>query len=177
MEDDLSEYTILCLDEDYLFLKEYIESIFSSNKLLIYTKHMNIPDGVYMSLRRVPLLIDSPPPFDKLKYTNFKNENILKYKVSPSTNYEFPILSKKSRAAYLNVEQYSEKSFIDVDNFYLRSNIKTYDYSEDNIKFACRGIVLPYKENLKEQLDNEVNTFQKNYKPNKIENYENNESK
>ena len=148
MEDDLSEYTILCLDEDYLFLKEYIESIFTSNKLLIYTKHMNIPDGVYISLRRVPLLIDSPPPFDKLKYTKYKN--LFNYNRFPTVNYDIPILSLKSRLAYLNVQHYSENMHIELDNFYLRPNIKVYDYSEDNVKLAGKGIALLYKENLKE---------------------------
>lgn len=131
MEDDLSEYTILCLDTDYKIVKEYIESIFSNNKLLLYNEDSFIPYGTYMSIGRVPIFITSPPPLiDRL--------------------FTIPKLTLKSKSAFLNLDQYSFNNIISTHNIYINPQTKVYDYSEDNIKLAGRGIALPYKENLKE---------------------------
>lgn len=55
--------------------------------------------------------------------------------------------------------------------------IDMYEYPKDWLMDADVFGFGYYKENLKEQLDKEIKTVQENYKPNKIENYENNESK
>lgn len=151
MEDDLSEYTILCLDTDYIYIKEYIESIFSSNKLLIYTKHMNIPDGIYLSMRKVPIFISTPPSWSRVRGTKYNNLRIDESNL-PINYYEIPKLSLKYKVAYLNVEQYTDNINLNCDNFYLHPSVKIYDYSEDNIKIAGRGIALPYKENPEETI-------------------------
>jgi len=55
--------------------------------------------------------------------------------------------------------------------------IDVYEYPKDWLMDADVFGFGYYKEYLKEHLDKEVKNFQENYKPNKIENYENNEGK
>ena len=131
MEDDLSKYTLLCFYKDYDTLKEYIESIFSNNKLLLYNLDTIIPNSTYLSVGRIPILFSTDLPLPKLVYIH-------------------PLVPVESKTAYLNLDQYSNSRVLKSHYSYINPDTKVYDYSEDNVKLAGKGIALLYKENLKE---------------------------
>ena len=57
--DKIDNYTILCFENEYIVLIEYIKSVFSKNKIIVYNIDTKFNIGNYISLRRIPILSDS----------------------------------------------------------------------------------------------------------------------
>ena len=131
------QYTILCFIDDYIYLKEYIEASFSKNRLFIYDKTTKIPDGVYLSLRRVPLLES------KKQLIQFTSEG-------PLHDYSVPLLSPRCTMAFLNLEHYTDEINIKYNKMFITPSVKVFDYSKDNINIFGYGTHIPYIENPRE---------------------------
>ena len=139
---------VLCLDIDYIYLKEYIESNFRNNELQIYDKNngrFSDENVYYMCIRRIPYLPNTPE-IDMSIILNSPGKDFLD--IFPCHIYTgIPKFTKNCKIGFLNVEQYSDPIILNFNKKYLLPNIDIYDYSLKNIKIYGKGIYLPYKEN------------------------------
>ena len=137
--DKIDNYTILCFENEYIVLIEYIKSVFSKNKIIVYNIDTKFNIGNYISLRRIPILSDSlklPMPITIKSYYSIAS----------------PYLPNNSNVIFLNVDHLTNHNTLSFIKTYLNPKIKYYDFSENNIKIFGKGVYIPYKENIEETL-------------------------
>jgi hypothetical protein len=135
---DISKYVLLCHNSDYNYIKEYIESVFKNNKLIIYDNNYDIiNDNIdYLCIRRPPKFVNN---------TLYKYNTTSKYSCDNG-----PIFLNYRKLSFLNLEHLTCKLNNKIIMKYMYPELDYYDYSLDNINIYGKGKYLPYIENIEE---------------------------
>ena len=139
------ETKIVCYIHDYIYLKEYIDSIFPNNEVIIYNKSDAYFTGNYnyISIRRIPYINSSPNPPIYIKDEKKPNNIVFN---------SLPYFSNECKVGFLNTEHNTDHVNLNYNKMYINNSIDYYDYSLSNINIFGRGTYLPYKNN-----PNEIN--------------------
>lgn len=153
----ISKYTVLCHANDYKFIKEYIDTIFKNNKLILYNDSSNIIDDnvEYLCIRRPPKFMDNYiKPDEEYKNVNIIENNKLKIiKLVKKSDYDYgPRFLKLREVGILNLEHLTCSKTYKILMKYIYPYFDYYDYSQDNINIYGKGTLLLYSENKKETL-------------------------
>lgn len=128
------KYILLCHEDDYNYIKEYLNLNFKNYQLKLYNNSdiFNDNKNYYLSARRLPILLNNNE-----YYNNNLMLDILKGPIFINPNI--------NNISFLNLDQLSVSQDLNIiKNYLMNTKIKNYDYSLYNIKLLGVGEYLPY---------------------------------
>jgi hypothetical protein len=135
---NLSKKYLLVHENDYNFIKEYLEG-YPEFYIKLYNDKEIIKDNYneYLCVRRIPQILNK---------SNYISSHYLDILNGPKF-----LNINKNKLSFLNLDQLTDPDDLKTINHFLKKfNIKYYDYSLYNIKLIGFGTYLPYKYNINE---------------------------
>jgi hypothetical protein len=162
--DRLKDVIIVCPEEVYNILKEYLDGVFPGRPVILYQVNkfheIYLEDNKhYLSLYFVPYIYGEPLKFipGSWRYSIPESEIISedlsgkgsgRLNIDPSVHrnpYLMPIFPSNCKVSFLNTEHLTQKTTLEYINRKLSDKIDVYDYSLANIRIRGKGLHIPYR--------------------------------
>ena len=161
MYPELKDIKIVCCNNNYKHLKEYLDGNFPGVEVILWREEYQDPfeeNQHYLCVRHVPRFSQKSvpgPPGSWRYFPLIRREDRADYGIPleattgkanliPYTPYAVPLFPRNCKVSFLNTEHCTDKYLLEYIRRYIPDTMEIYDYSLANLKILGRGKYLPY---------------------------------